>query len=148
MKIILVFVSLIGIAAVAGAIVMGNMTFDGVVVEQPYERGLEWDRENELRAASGLDVSVPVNDYPVGESMVRIMVMHDDGSPYEGPVEVLLTRLETSEYDRNFAASAKGSGMYSSEMVFPRHGAWDMRVSLSSMGNTVVFARRVNVRQN
>ena len=145
MKLTLIIVTLIGIVAVVGAIVMGTMSFDGVVVEHPYERGLEWDRENALREASGLDVRVLSSEPPKGEASIEFLVRHKDGAAYEGPVGLVLTRPETSALDRSYTTSALGKGRFVAKVEFPREGAWDLMVSLSSVGNTVVFTRRVNV---
>ncbi|MCK4910846.1 MAG: FixH family protein [Thermodesulfovibrionales bacterium] len=145
MKLTLTIVTLIGIFAVVGAIVMGNMSFDGVVVEHPYERGLQWDKENALREASGLDVRVLSRELPKGEAWIEFLVRHKDGSAYEGPVELELTRPETTAMDRSYTTSALGGGRFAARVELPLEGAWDLMVSLSSVGNTVVFTRRVNV---
>lgn len=145
MKLTLTIVILIGIVAVVGAIVVGNMSFDGVVVEHPYERGLEWDRENARREASGLDVRVLSRELPKGDASVEFLVRHRDGAAYEGPVELVVTRPETVDLDQSYTPSGLGGGKFAAKVEFPREGAWDLMISLSSAGNTVVFTRRVNV---
>ncbi|RJQ15309.1 MAG: hypothetical protein C4560_10705 [Nitrospiraceae bacterium] len=57
MKTLIVIVTIIALSAVVGAIVVGVRVFDGVVVENPYETGLEWDRIQNEKADSG-----PLND--------------------------------------------------------------------------------------
>ena len=145
MKLTLTIVTLIGIVAVVGAIVVGIMSFDGVVVEHPYERGLEWDRENALREASGLDVRVLSSELPKREASIEFIVRHKDGTAYEGPVELVLTRPETSALDQNYTPSALGGGKFAAKVELPREGAWVLEVLLNSSGNTVAFRRNVNV---
>ena len=144
MKLTLIIVTLIGIVAVVGAIVVGTMSFDGVVVEHPYERGLEWDRENALREASGLDVRVLSRELPKGEASIELLIRHKDGRSYQGPVELVLTRPETSALDRNYTPSALGGGRFAAKVELPREGAWVLEVLLNSFGNTVAFRRNVN----
>jgi len=146
-KLVLTSVVLIGIAAVVGAVIMGNMTFDGTVVEHPYERGLRWDRENTLREQSGLEVAIISPELTVGKGTLEIFVKGSDGLSYEGPVTLRFSRPETTDLDRRYEATGRGGGRYEALVELPRHGAWEVSVDLRSGGNTVSFMRKVHVRQ-
>ena len=147
MKLVLTSVVLIGIAAVAGAIIMGNMTFDGTVVEQPYERGLRWDRENAIREQSGLEVYIITPELTVGKGTLEILVKGSDGLSYEGPVTLRFSRPETTDLDRRYGATGRGGGRYEASVELPRHGAWEVSVDLRSGDDTVSFMRKIHVRQ-
>ncbi len=153
MKLTLTIVTLIGVVAVAGAIFMGIKSFDGVVVEQPYERGLQWDRENALREQSGLEVVIMSPELTVGRGTLEVLVKGSDGTAYEGPVILRFSRPETTALDRQYEASFKDkgkdtvSGRYEALVELPRHGAWEVSVDLLSGGNTISFMRKVYVRQ-
>lgn len=43
MRIAIILICILALAATLGAIVVGMRTFDGLVVEKPYETGLAWD---------------------------------------------------------------------------------------------------------
>lgn len=56
MKILIIIVGIIGFSAVIGAVIFGMKTFDGLVVDKPYETGLLWDKMQKSRnLASGAE---------------------------------------------------------------------------------------------
>ena len=139
MKLALIGVSVIGLAAVAGAIIVGSMSFDGVVAEHPYEQGLRWDKANTLREASGIEVHILNTSLPLGRNVLEIKV----GAVYEGPLEVMLTRPETSGLDRTYTAQAVSPGSYEVEVDLLKAGNWDLVIEAVHMGNAITFKKRV-----
>ena len=68
MKAALIIVTLIGLSAVIGAVIVGRSTFDGTVVDRPYERGLEYDAVQREKAASGWSVHIATPSFRVGRN--------------------------------------------------------------------------------
>ena len=145
MKLALIGVSVIGLAAVAGAIIVGSMSFEGVVAEHPYEQGLGWDKANALREASGIEVHILNTSLPLGRNVLEIKVGARalGGFVYEGPLEVMLTRPETSGLDRTYTAQAVSPGSYEVEVDLLKAGNWDLVIEAVHMGNTITFKKRV-----
>jgi len=44
MKVLIVLIVIIGLAAVLSTILIGDRLFDGTVVDKPYDRGVNWDK--------------------------------------------------------------------------------------------------------
>ena len=58
---VLVIVSVLALAATIGAIVIGMKSFEGLVVEKPYETGLAWDEIKKKKATlNGADTAAAV----------------------------------------------------------------------------------------
>jgi len=51
MKILIGIVSC-GAGSVVTTVIVGSRSFEGIVVDKPYERGLSWDREQKERIES------------------------------------------------------------------------------------------------
>ncbi|MBI5741682.1 MAG: FixH family protein [Nitrospirae bacterium] len=89
MKTLIITVSIFALSAVVGAIVVGVNVFDGVVVEKPYETGLEWDRIQNEQADSGalndkgLHAVFDINPKPVRamSELVFSMYLEESGRP-------------------------------------------------------------------
>ena len=81
MKKLLIFVSLTGIAAVVGAVVVGTVMFDGTVVGNPYERGIAWDEEKKRRLSSGLKVSIDPAPFRKGKNEIVVRVLDEKDEP-------------------------------------------------------------------
>lgn len=54
MKILISIVIILGLAAVAGSVIVGVKSFDGTVTSNPYEKGLMWDQARKEKAALGM----------------------------------------------------------------------------------------------
>jgi nitrogen fixation protein FixH len=148
MRIVLVIVSVIGFAAVIGAIVVGVMSFDGVVTENPYEKGIRWDSMRAERKGSGIEVDLLTEDMSVGKGRMEVMVTGRDGKPYEGLVNLRISRPETESLDRSYKAEQESKGIYAADVEFPRHGYWEVTVEVSWLGNRIGFTEKLHVRRN
>jgi nitrogen fixation protein FixH len=144
MKTLIVVVTLIGLAAVLGAIVVGTRSFEGVVVEKPYETGLLWDAAEKEKAAIGWKVELRTKMFRPGENQTVLQVFDKDGNPLSGAeVSVVVSRPSTNAYDRVYSAAGLSGGIYETPVQLPLFGHWDLRVSVTSNGKTAVFHERI-----
>ena len=83
MKAIIIFSVIAALTAVAGTIVVGINTFDGTVTEHPYEKGLEWDRLNEIKAELGWECDIKNSVVKTGINELIIELNDKSGLPLD-----------------------------------------------------------------
>lgn len=146
MKSVIIIVSVIGLAAVVGAIVVGTTSFDGLVVDKPYDRGLAWDREQDNRASLGWTVMVERRIIKSGGNEVAFKVLDREGKPLSNAyVSVQVKRPSTTIYDKTYTAAKTGGGAYTAEVVLPLHGYWDLHFTIVSGKNRMTFVENIFV---
>lgn len=148
MKILIAIVAIIGFTAVIGAIFVGVKSFDGIVTEHPYEKGLMWDeirnKENEL----GWIVEVRRTDFFTGGNEVEISALDKNNQPLPvSKVTLRISRPSSATYDRYFDIIQVRDGVFSSRLNFPLFGYWDIGIKISSGGDTLLFEKRVYVNK-
>lgn len=146
MKLTLIAVTLIGLIAVLGAVIIGNMTAEDTVVEHPYERGLDWDRENNLRRDSGLSVALNPGKVEAGVVRVEINIKERTGKGFEGEVLLKLTRPDTGEFDRRYKAINMGSGRYYAKVDLLKEGVWHVHIEVEYKGESISFLRKISAK--
>ncbi len=133
MKALVWIVGIVVLALTIVTIIIGTRTFEGTVVDKPYEAGLAWDAERANRAALGWSVSLVRDRFPVGTAALLVAALDRRGSPLAGAeVGVALTRPSTRAYDRRAAAVAQPTGLYLAELDLPLAGAWQVTISVRS----------------
>jgi nitrogen fixation protein FixH len=144
MRTALIIVSLLGLSAVIGAIIVGRSTFDGTVVDRPYERGLEYDAVQKERAASGWSVKIVTPSFRMGRNVLVIEVTDRLGLPLEADgLSVTISRPSSAAYDRTYAALRTDAGRFSTEINLPLFGYWDARMQVTQEHKTISFEHRI-----
>jgi nitrogen fixation protein FixH len=144
MRILIALVVLLGLASVIAVIYIGVTTFEGIVVENPYEKGLAWDRAWKEKSALGWAVDLSNKQFREGENELMLSVYDRDGMPLRGAkISVIVSRPSTTRYDRRYEAVASPDGVYRAVVSFPLRGQWDVGVEVSRNGNSVVFDQRI-----
>ncbi len=140
----IILVCLIALAATIGTIVIGSRSFEGLVVDKPYETGLAWDAERKKCDRLGWKAAPSQSSFPVGRNVIDILVTTRDGALLSGAtVTVLVTRPATRVYDRVSRAIRETSGQYRTSIELPVFGAWDLRTTVARDGDLCVFNQRI-----
>lgn len=148
MKILIIMVVIIGVAAVAGSIFVGVQSFDGIVTEHPYETGLMWDEIQRKKDEFGWSVEIANRDLRTGGNDLEISVMDRNGKPVTGSsVSVMISRPSTSTYDKHVKSIQTGKGVFISPVTFPLFGYWDIEVNVTRAGENLLFEKRIYVEK-
>ncbi len=148
MKALISIVVIIGLAAVAGSIIVGVNSFNGTVTENPYEEGLRWDEMHRRESEPGWTAGIRNVLYRTGGNDMVISVSDNYGNPLEdAAVSVITGRSATSKYDRTFNAAAAGDGLFSAEVTFPVYGYWDVTIVVVQNPDTMRFQKKIFVEK-
>lgn len=144
MKILLIIVCIIGLAAVIGAIVVGKSTFEGTVVDKPYEQGLSYDALRKEREASGWNVDIMRPAFSVGRNDLIISVTGKNGAMLtNAEVSLMVSRPSTSTYDRTYNMSRTDKGQFKAVIDLPLYGHWDAKIHVTAEGKSIIFERNI-----
>lgn len=148
MKILIVLVSLMAVLAVAGAVIVGVQSFDGTVIENPYEEGLAWDSTERKRSELGWQVSLEDKVLKTGDNKVDITILDKAGKPVDvSEVVLTISRPSSANYDRKFGGVVDDKGTFSSQIDFPLYGYWDLKLALIKDGGSIELSERVFVEK-
>jgi nitrogen fixation protein FixH len=146
MKTLIVIVSIIGLAAVGGSIVVGVKSFDGIVTEHPYEKGLLWDEIRNKEMELGWQIDIQNMEFVTGNNDVLISVLDKYGRHLAGPgVTFMISRPATPAYDKYFDTIKVKEGMFKARINLPLYGYWDIDIDVSSGGDKLLFKKRIFV---
>ncbi|MBI5848068.1 MAG: FixH family protein [Nitrospirae bacterium] len=148
MKLLLIVVSIIGLSAVIGAVVIGTRTFDGTVVDRPYERGLAYDAAHHEKEASGWRLDVLNPSFTTGKNDIRFLLTDRNGTPLSD-VEIALSisRPSSKDYDKTYAAAKTEQGQYTANADLPLYGYWDAKVQVRDSSRSITFERTLFANQ-
>ncbi|HET6516180.1 MAG TPA: FixH family protein [Thermodesulfovibrionales bacterium] len=148
MKTVIAIVVLVGLLSVVGAIIVGTRTFEGIVTEKPYEKGLSWDRTEKERASSGLRIEILTKTFVTGDNDILFSVLDREDRPFDGEaVSITISRPSSATYDRTFNTVMAGEGVYRASVSFPLHGFWDLKIPVPVKGKEIVFEKRIYVEK-
>jgi len=148
MKLLITLVIIIGIAAVAGSIVVGLKSFDGTVTENPYEKGLLWDDVQEKMNDLGWSIEIHGKEFTAGDNDVLISILDKNNLPLAlAEVTLRISRPATATFNQYFDIIQVGNGVFSARLNFPLFGYWDIGVHVSSGGDTLYFEKRVFINK-
>jgi nitrogen fixation protein FixH len=148
MKTLIGIVIVVALAAVVATVIVGSRSFEGIVVDKPYERGLSWDREQNERTESGLKIVIKNKSFTVGNNDLIIQVNDREGKPVpDAALTLTVSRPSTNAYDRTYTLAASEEAMYSASVAFPLYGHWDLRITLVRNGKTLLFPQKLFVGQ-
>lgn len=144
MKPVIALAVLVALGAVGGTIWIGSLVREDTVVAQPYEEGLEYDRERRGREALGW--SVEVAPPAAGPGTLAFALRDGAGRPLEG-AEVALTvgRPDTGRGQWTAAARPREGGGYAADLAFPAPGPWEIRFDVRRGPDRVRLTRTVDV---
>lgn len=148
MKLLLTIVSIIGLSAVIGAVVVGIRTFDGTVVDKPYERGLAYDAVHHAKEASGWNTEILSKDLTIGMNDILLSVIDRNGRPVTNvEVTVVISRPSSTSYDKTYTAAATERGLFRITADLPLYGYWDTKVQVTDRSRTVTFEKKLFAKQ-
>lgn len=148
MKLLLIIVSIIGFGAVVGAVVVGTRTFDGTVVDKPYERGLSYDAVHHEKEASGWSAEILNRELSIGMNDILLSVLDRNSKPLtDVEVSVLISRPSSRSYDRTYKAVATEKGQFRLSADLPLYGYWDAKVQVRDRSRSVTFERTLYAKQ-
>lgn len=147
MRVVFALVILVGLGAVVGAIVIGNRTFDGLVVDEPYEKGLAWDAIRRAQEESGLVLHLEPAAFVTGSHEIVARIESPSGPLRGAQVALLVTRPHTTAEDERPAVSAAPDGSYRAEVTFGSPGAWELAYTVTGAGVPIEIRRRIRVEE-
>ena len=140
----IILVCFIALAATIGTIIIGSRSFEGLVVDKPYETGLAWDKEHGKCDRLGWKAALRRPIFRTGENDFSVMVTAKDGSPLSSAtVTVVVTRPSTRAYDRTYKATQQTAGLYRTLVDLPLFGDWDLGIAVSHESDRCNFEQRV-----
>ncbi len=144
MKSLIAVVTLIALSAVITAIVVGSRSFEGIVTEKPYEKGLTWDRTQDEKRSLGWDVEVREKGFTVGKNALTLAILDKRGKPLEGAsVSVTVSRPSTTAYDRAYRSERIGDGSYRAVVDLPLYGYWDLKIRVVKEQDDVTYTKNI-----
>ena len=149
MKTLISIVVIVGLIAVAGAVVVGIKSFDGTVTAKPYEEGLAWDEARKDRVELGWSVKLNTNIFKMGENNLQFSLLDKQGEPLDlsSAVSLALSRPSTDNYDSKIDAEKLSAGLYRASVNFPLYGQWDIKIYLIKNDKKIEFKERIFVER-
>ncbi|HXX82148.1 MAG TPA: FixH family protein [Thermodesulfovibrionales bacterium] len=141
-------VIIVALAAVVTVVIVGSRSFEGIVVDKPYERGLSWDREQRERTESGLNVTLKNKTFKVGRNDLAIEVTDREQKPVlDAEVILTVSRPSTNAYDMTYRLAVSKKGMFSAPVELPLYGHWDLHITIVRNGQNLLFQQKIFVEQ-
>ncbi len=130
--IIVIFISVLVLTT--ATIIVGSRSFDGLVVDKPYETGLAWDETRRQKALLGLTVASVGGPYQVGRNRAVFALRNNDRIARDAVVSLRVTRPSTSALDRTYRCERRQDGKYQADIDLPQYGSWDLIVRVDHRG--------------
>ncbi len=138
MKALIIAIVVIGLAVVIGTIFIGTKTFDGTVVDKPYEKAIKYDKIQKLSK----DYSVVIENQILGMGrntlVFSIKSETKDPSKISGVV-VTITKPVTTRFDWNYEATLQPDGRYIAPIELPDRGQWEIRIVFTADGEVLTY---------
>jgi nitrogen fixation protein FixH len=144
MKALIVLVTIIGLAAVIGAVVVGSRSFEGIVTEHPYEHGLSWDKAQQAKRVLGWEVGIREKEFSVGKKTLTLTVLDKTGKPLEeASVSVTVSRPSTAAYDRTYMCERMEEGFCRAVVDLPLYGHWDLKIRVVKGQDDMAYEKEI-----
>jgi len=148
MKTLLIMVVSIGLLVIVLSIIIGIRSFDGMVAQNPYERGLKWDETNKKKRELGLAIEIKNTNIHTGENNILFKIYRNNGSLYLSPsIRVFITRPSTNRYDAEVVAQKIKEGLYKAKINFPVYGYWYLVIKPEDYREAVEFKKEIFVEE-
>lgn len=118
------------VLAINGFFIIKSITsFDGLVEDNYYEKGLKYDETIRRNQRLGWDIELYFTGINTGaQNIAKVVILDSKGKPVEGAsVHITLKRPATSRYDRDFGLVSSGYA-YHGAVTVPAIGIWDFAV--------------------
>jgi nitrogen fixation protein FixH len=147
--VIIILTCILALAATIGAIVVGSRSFEGIVVDKPYETGLAWDRERRNQEDLGWSVALQEATYKTGKNDLIVMVRDKNGAPLsDAVVSVAVTRPSTRAFDRTYQTVLRPNGLYYAAIDLPLYGNWGVIIDVSRRNERTSFNKIISANQD
>jgi nitrogen fixation protein FixH len=144
MRTLIILVSILAIAATIGTVVVGRHSFEGIVVDKPYETGLAWDAIQQNRENLAWKAAVRQRTFKTGRNDLTITVLGKDGLPLANAlVRVNISRPSTGAFDRTFQTVQQADGSYQAAIDLPLYGNWDLNIDVSRETDSTSFKKSI-----
>jgi nitrogen fixation protein FixH len=146
--VIIVLSCILAMAATIGAIVVGSRSFEGLVVDNPYETGLAWDSERRNQVNLGWSVALQEATYKTGKNDLIVMVRDKNGVPLEDAVvSIVISRPSTRTLDRTYSTIVQSNGLYRTEVDLPYYGNWDVVIDVNRKKQRTSFHKIISANR-
>jgi len=143
--VIIVLTCILAMAATIGTIIVGSRSFEGTVVDKPYETGLAWDEERRNQESLGWSVVLQKATYKTGKNDLIGMVHDKNGAPIsDAVVSVVVSRPSTRAFDNTHRAVVQPNGRYRTEIDLPLYGNWGVVIDVSRKKERTTFNRLIS----
>jgi nitrogen fixation protein FixH len=140
MRILIIVISIAALAATVGAIVVGRQSFEGLVVEKPYETGLKWDESRQKQISLGWTVSVQGAPFKTGKNELVVNIIDNSGSLItDAIITVTVSRPSTGAYDKTYRTVRQADGRYHAFIGLQLYGNWDVIIDVSHNNDRAIF---------
>ena len=144
MRILIILICIIALAATIAAIIVGSRSFEGLVVDKPYETGMAWDKMRQNRANLGWTVSVQGAPFKTGENELIVKILDKNGSLItNATVSVTVSRPSTRTYDKTYQAVREADGHYRASVDLLLYGNWDVTIDASRNNDHSSFKEKI-----
>ena len=150
-----IFVAGFGVVvAVNGVLIYSaTTTFSGLETERHYEKGNAYNTDIEMaRRQEALGWKVEAKVDPLGEEgpkrrvVIQASFKDKQDQPLDGMiVRALFIRPVQNGHDASVPLSAKGQGIYTSDVELDFHGVWDLRVVAIGEKDSYQLAQRIQI---
>lgn len=148
MRTLIVLVCILALAATIGTIVVGLKSFEGIVVEKPYEAGLAWDQTRQNKEKLGWTVTLQNPLFKTGYNELSLLIMDRHQARLADAVAfVTVSRPSTRAYDKKYSLVRQPDMSYRAAIDLPLMGNWDIISEIDYRGdhagfNNVVYAEQ------
>jgi len=144
MRTLIILVCIIAVAATIGTVFVGRHSFEGIVVDKPYETGLTWDAIQKNRENLAWKTDVQQATFKTGRNDLIVTVLGKDGLPLaNAQVRVKVSRPSTQAYDRTYQTMQRSDGSYQGSIDLPLYGNWDLIIDVSRNADRTSFKKSI-----
>jgi len=144
MRILIIVIIITALAATIGAIVIGRQSFEGLVVEKPYETGLTWDESRQKQASLGWKVSVQGAPFKTGKNELIVNILDKNGTPItDAIITVTVSRPSTRAYDKAYRTVRQADDRYHAFIGLQLYGNWDLIIDVSRNNDRSIFKEAI-----
>jgi nitrogen fixation protein FixH len=148
MRTLIILVCIFIIVVTAVTIIVGSRSFDGIVVEKPYETGLAWDKAQEQKEKLGWNVSLQGGPYRVGKNDLGISISdRNERLIHDAEMSIRVTRPSTTAFDRTYQAAALPDGRFHASVDLVRPGMWDLIVHVQHADEQAEYTLHLYVQR-
>lgn len=149
MRILIILISITAIAATIVTIIVGQHSFDGLVVEKPYETGLAWDEMHRKQTVLGWTASVHGAPFKTGKNELAVKIQDKNGSLItDAAVSITITRPSTRAYDRAYQTIRQPDGRYHTSVDLFLYGNWDVIIDAIRNNDCASFKKSIFAEQS